>query len=118
MACKKGSTKAKGKDSKAGATVGDRWIASKCSKADLRAHVDENLLQPKEIIKWHAATGDKRSYEEAEEIVLFYYFVEHGLALLTSNFFRSLLFYYGIQLHHLNPNSILHISIFVHFCEA
>ena len=24
----------------------------------------------------------------------------------------------GVQVHHLTPNSILHISIFVHMCEA
>jgi hypothetical protein len=44
--------------------------------------------------------------------------VERRLALPTSDFFRGLLFHYGIQLHHLNPNSILHIAIFVHLCEA
>jgi len=28
------------------------------------------------------------------------------------------LYHWGIQAHHLTPNSILHISIFVHLCEA
>jgi hypothetical protein len=42
----------------------------------------------------------------------------NGLALQTSDFLHGLLFHYGIQLHHLNPNWILHIAIFVHFCEA
>jgi hypothetical protein len=26
--------------------------------------------------------------------------------------------FYGLELHHLNPNSICHIAIFIHFCEA
>ncbi|RLM86395.1 hypothetical protein C2845_PM04G13810 [Panicum miliaceum] len=60
MAGKKGSAKPKGKDSKAAATAGDGWRASKCAEADVKALVDENLLQPKEIIQWRAATGDKR----------------------------------------------------------
>jgi hypothetical protein len=30
----------------------------------------------------------------------------------------GLLFHYEIQLHHLNPNSVLHIAIFVHFYEV
>jgi hypothetical protein len=93
-------------------------LESKCSEADLKALVDEGLLQPKEIIQCASATSDKRPYEGAEEIILFQYFVEHVLTLLTSDFFRGLLFYYGIQLHLLNPNSILHIALFVHFCEA
>ena len=32
--------------------------------------------------------------------------------------FSGLLYYYGIQLHHLTPNSFVHLSIFVHLCEA
>ena len=31
---------------------------------------------------------------------------------------RGLLFFWGIQLHHLTPDSILHIAIFVQLCEA
>ena len=33
-------------------------------------------------------------------------------------FFRGLLHHWEIQAHHLTPNSILYISIFVHLCEA
>jgi hypothetical protein len=33
-------------------------------------------------------------------------------------FFHGLLYYYGLELHHLNLNSICHISIFIHFYEA
>jgi hypothetical protein len=40
------------------------------------------------------------------------------LALPTCSFFRGLLYFYGIELQHLNPNSICHISIFIHFYEA
>jgi hypothetical protein len=93
-------------------------VENKCSEAGLKMLVDECFLQPKEVIQWRPATGDNTPYERAEEIVLFQYFVKCGLALSTSDFFRGLLFHYGIQLHHLNPNSILHITIFVHFCEA
>ena len=44
--------------------------------------------------------------------------VLRGLGIPTSNFFRGLLHHWGIQVHHLTPNSILHISIFVHLFEA
>jgi hypothetical protein len=49
---------------------------------------------------------------------MFTRFVERGLALPASNFFRGLLEYYGIKYLNLNPNGILHTSVFVHFCEA
>jgi hypothetical protein len=118
MVGKKGTSKGKGKESKPTANAGDGWRTRKCSEADLKALVDEGLLQPQEIIQWRAATRDKRPYEEADEIVLFQHFVEHGLALPTSDFFCGLHFHYGIQLHHLNSNSILHIAIIVHLCDA
>ena len=45
-------------------------------------------------------------------------FVERGLAVPISEFFHALLQFWGIQLHHLTPQSILHLSIFTYFCEA
>ena len=56
--------------------------------------------------------------EGTGELVLFQHLVERNLALPASDFFQGLLRFYGIQIHHLNPNSILHVSIFVHFYEA
>jgi hypothetical protein len=56
--------------------------------------------------------------ENVDEIVSFYHFSERGLALPTCSFFHGVLYFYGLELHHLNPNSICHIAIFIHFCEA
>jgi hypothetical protein len=49
---------------------------------------------------------------------MFAIFVERGLAVPTSDFFKGLLRYYGIEYLNLNPNGIFHVSVFVHFCEA
>ena len=56
--------------------------------------------------------------EGTHETVMFRDFVERGLALPVFEFFYKLLQFWGIQLHHLTPQSILHLSIFTHFCEA
>nr|XP_051185211.1 uncharacterized protein LOC127299309 [Lolium perenne] len=48
-------------------------------------------------------------------------FVDHlirGLSAPIHPFLRGLLYVYGLQFHHLTPNSILHISIFITLCEA
>ncbi|KAK1613662.1 hypothetical protein QYE76_019179 [Lolium multiflorum] len=48
-------------------------------------------------------------------------FVDHlirGLSAPIHEFLRGLLFVYGLQLHQLTPNSILHISIFITLCEC
>jgi hypothetical protein len=50
--------------------------------------------------------------------VMFVAFLFRGLSLPAHEFLRSLLFFYGIQLWQLTPNSILHLSIFVTLCEA
>ncbi|KAK1628229.1 hypothetical protein QYE76_002544 [Lolium multiflorum] len=50
--------------------------------------------------------------------VMFVAFLFRGLSLPAHEFLRSLLFFYGIQLWQMTPNSILHLSIFITICEA
>jgi hypothetical protein len=68
---------------------------------------------------WRAAAGDPYPMEKnPDEVPMFARFVERGLALPASDFFKGLLKYYGIEYLNLNPNGIFHVSVFVHFCEA
>jgi hypothetical protein len=53
-----------------------------------------------------------------DEIPMFARFVECGLALPASEFFKGMLRYYGIEYLNLNPNDIFNVSMFVHFYEA
>ena len=55
---------------------------------------------------------------DTHEVMVFSHFFYGGFALPTSKFFRGILNFYGINLHHLNPNSIVHIANFIHACEA
>jgi hypothetical protein len=41
-----------------------------------------------------------------------------GLSLPAHEFLHGLLFVYGVQLHQLTPNSLLHIAFFITLCEA
>jgi hypothetical protein len=50
--------------------------------------------------------------------VLFFAFLLRGLSFPPHHFLCSLLFTYGIQLHDLNPNTILHITCFIMLCEC
>jgi hypothetical protein len=45
-------------------------------------------------------------------------FLLRGLSLPTHEFLRGLLFVYGVQLHQLTPNLILHIACFITLCES
>ena len=115
MAAKKLS-KAKGAATEP--TREEGWIASKCSESDLETLVSAGLWLEKSIVQWRPALGEDRPYENAGEIVAFAPYPERGLGFPCSFFFSRLLRYYRIQLHHLTPNSLVHISIFVHLCEA
>ena len=115
MAPKKSS---KGKGAVAEPTREEGWEPSKCSRSDLEFLVKKDFLPSELVIQWRPAFGDVRPYENTGEIIGFVPYFEQGLGLRSSNFFSGLMYYYGIQLHHLTPNSFVHMSIFVHLCEA
>jgi hypothetical protein len=50
--------------------------------------------------------------------VLFFAFLLRGFSFPPHPFLWGLLFAYGIQLHDLNPNTILHIACFITLCEC
>lgn len=45
-------------------------------------------------------------------------FIHHGLSLPLSAFTRGVLTHYGLQVHHLTPSGVLHLSCFVTLCEC
>jgi hypothetical protein len=94
------------------------WSHSKCSLNHLKNLVAEGLLHERTLVNWRPSYREPFPMENVDEIVTFLHFAERGLALPTCSFFRGLLYYYGLELHHLNPNSICHISIFIFYCEA
>jgi hypothetical protein len=51
-------------------------------------------------------------------VVSFVTFHERGLGMPLSQFMRAILHYYGVELHHLAPNSISQAAIFVAICEG
>jgi hypothetical protein len=95
------------------------WKKSKAKTEDLLALVKSDFLREKEVDMWSTTAGDPCPMEKnPDEIPMFACFVERGLALPASDFFKGLLDCYDIEYLNLNPNGIFHVSIFVHFCEA
>jgi hypothetical protein len=50
--------------------------------------------------------------------VMFLDFILCGFSLPAHEFLRGLHFVYGVQLHQLTPNSLLHIACFITLCQA
>ncbi|KAK1610463.1 hypothetical protein QYE76_034136 [Lolium multiflorum] len=92
------------------------WERSKISARDI------NLLKKLGLSKKNDAL--RFPSEESYPTPLIGYrvsFVDHlirGLSAPIHDFLHGLLFVYGLQLHHLTPNSILHVSIFITLCEC
>jgi hypothetical protein len=88
------------------------------SESDLLHLVSVGVLPPKELCPWRIYRGVTVPMEDTHESVIYIPFLICGLALPISPFFRGLLDFYHLNLTHLNPNSILQVSVFVHLCEA
>nr|ABF93728.1 retrotransposon protein, putative, unclassified [Oryza sativa Japonica Group] len=95
-----------------------QWAPSDVTEDNLKEMLAHGVLLAKEIIGWRPAFGEAFPTPDTHEIVVFAHFFYGGFSLPTSRFFRGILNFYGISLHHLNPNSIVHIANFIHVCEA
>jgi hypothetical protein len=71
-----------------------------------------------ELVDWKVPGEHRVPYLQIGEIVLFVAFVRAGLCLPASPFLHRFLRLFDISLNHLTPNGVLHLSVFVHFCEA
>jgi hypothetical protein len=88
------------------------------SKSDLLHLVSIGVLPSKELCSWRICRGVTVPTEDTHESIIYVPFLIRGLALPISHFFRGLLDFYRLNLTHLNPNSILQVSVFVHLCKA
>jgi hypothetical protein len=92
------------------------WVPTEFKQTDLTKAQADGLI----------ADGDQVIFPSTERIpkppsgfrVMFLAFLLHGLSFPAHEFLRGLLFVYGVQLHQLTPNSILHIACFITLCES
>jgi hypothetical protein len=102
-----------GKNNTANATS---WVPSDFKQKDLTKVQDDGFI----------SDDDQVIFPSTERIpkppsgfrVMFLAFLLRGLSFPTHEFLRGLLFVYGVQLHQLTPNSIMHIALFVTLCES
>jgi hypothetical protein len=92
------------------------WVPTEFKQTDLDKALADGLI----------ANGDQVIFPSTERIpkppsgyrVMFLAFLLRGLSFPAHEFLRGLLFVYGVQLHQLTPNSILHIACFITLCES
>ena len=118
MAPKRSSGRGKASEGTGDEAETHGWKSSKCIDSHLLNLVESHLLQSQNEIHCRRSEGESFPHEEKNESVVFLPYVLRSLGFPVSDFFRGHLFHWGVQVHHLTPNSILHISIFVRLYEA
>jgi hypothetical protein len=94
------------------------WVVSSSTCEDLEEMVMDRILLDEAMAGWPSANGERFPNPRTGELIIFEDFYRRGFELPAYPFVRKLLAYYGIALIHHNPNSILHLSIFINLCEA
>jgi hypothetical protein len=101
------------KESSSAAT---KWVPLSFEESDLKKAKKQGLLLESVPIVF---PGTERIPKPLGRYwVMFLAFLLRGLSLPAHEFLRGLLFIYGVQLHQLTPNSILHIAYFITLCES
>ena len=86
------------------------WVESISNEVVLNRLVEDGVLPDRMTAAWHPARVDSFLTPRGDELVVFVDYFHP--------FLRGLIEYYEIGLCNLGPNSILHVSVFIHFCEA
>jgi hypothetical protein len=93
-----------------------KWVPSSFDEPDLKKPKKESFLPAAARVIF---PGEEHVPKPPKGYrVMFLTFLLRGLSLPAHEFLRGLLFVYGMQLHQLTPNSILHISCFITLCES
>jgi hypothetical protein len=103
-----------GKNSTASSTAS--WVPSIFAQKDLdKAQADGLISDDDQVI---FPSTERIQKPQSGFRVMFFAFLLRGLSVPAHEFLCGLLFVYGVQLHQLTPNSILHIACFITLCES
>ena len=102
----------------AGASHDEEWVPSRTGEAELDRLVEADILPDRITAGWRPASGEPFPMPNTDEVVVFEDYLWRGLGFPVHPFLRDLLEFWSISLCNLHPNTILHISIFIHLCES
>jgi hypothetical protein len=92
------------------------WVPSEFKQKDLEKAQANGLISADDQVTFLSTNRIPKPPSGFR--VMFFDFLLRGLSLPAHEFLRGLLFIYGVQLHQLTPNSILHIACFITLCES
>jgi hypothetical protein len=100
----------------------DAWVRSSVTERRLEELVHDGLLRPSTSRGQPERRVPPMNHREPAPpegyVVSFVTFHERGLRMPLSRFMRAILHYYGVELHHLTPNSVSQVAIITAVCEG
>jgi hypothetical protein len=97
-------------------TSATSWVRSTITKKEMEKATADGLIAAQDSIKFPST--ERIPKPPSGSRVMFLAFLLRGFSLPAHEFLCGLLFVYGVQLHRLTPNSLLHIACFVTLCES
>ena len=94
------------------------WTRSSVTEDTLSEYRQKGWLPPADQLAARAPGLEVRPDPRNGERVCFAEFLPRGFSLPLHDFVRGLLYAYGLQIHDLTPNSIMHIACFMVLCEC
>ena len=113
----KGKKQNRGSSSRSALPPG--WIQGDWIRSSLRQEDLDELAESGLITKGVARLpeGEMEPQPRPGECVLLATHVDRGFSLPPHPFFRGFLNFFGAQLHHFSPNTIMYLAAFVSMCE-
>jgi hypothetical protein len=94
------------------------WVKCHVKDAHVQALEDEGTVAPRAESHWRTDHKALVPAPNSIEILMLKSHVERGLSMPPSHFFTNLLKYYGLQLHHIAPNSLVSVAGYAALCEG
>jgi hypothetical protein len=95
------------------------WTRSNISREQLLHLVEAGQLPPlNDAIEWIVPVGESVPRPPNGYVLSFVAFHERGFSVPAGWFIRGVLFMYGLQLQHLNPNSVQQMAALEAMCEG
>ena len=87
-------------------------------EAEINRMVEAAVLPDRVTTGWWPANSEPYPMPHTDKAIVFEDYFWPGLGFPIHPFLRDLLEFWRVSLCNLHLNTILHISIFIHFCEA
>ena len=100
----------------------DAWPPSNVARSAQDARVKGRLLRPitdEGLSEWmYPLVSDREPNPPSGYVVCFLSFLDRGFGTPAGWLIRAILHYYGVELHNLNPNSVMRAAVFTTVCEG